>query len=296
MIISRLSGGLGNQMFQIAAAFALKFKFKQDIFLDTSFFQVNRLHNGYELERVFGINLSEASEHQKRSLLSFRTNKYLRVLADNLGTNFLNPSTVYKEYALSFDSQFMNRSNSLYLMGYFQSPKYFLEYETEIKNLFSFNLDYIAYQEQHKLLREDCTLISLHVRRGDYLSPNNAKVYATCSVNYYNKAIEFFHNNFENPFFMVFTDDPLWCKSNLNLENKSQFTNNAGQASYLDMYLMSKCQHHIIANSTFSWWGAWLGENSEKVVLCPDKWFVSEEMQSQIEDIYVRNWKRLQNV
>jgi hypothetical protein len=140
----------------------------------------------------------------------------------------------------------------------------------------------------------NCESISVHIRRGDYVTdPTINKVHGTCSVPYYKIAINRFKTLFENPRFFIFSDDLKWVEDNLCIENFSTFISHNGYIKdYEDLRLMSLCKHHIIANSSFSWWGAWLCENSNKIVLAPKKWF-NNELNEFTYDLIPTSWIRI---
>ena len=168
---------------------------------------------------------------------------------------------------------------SIYIDGYWQSYQYFQSIESQLKveltptaPLSGLNLSVAESIAQ-------VNAVSLHIRRGDYVS-NNAtnKVHGFLGLKYYEDAISVIASKVSNPYFFVFSDDIAWAKENLELTNNVSFIDhNTGKNSYEDMRLMSLCQHHIIANSSFSWWGAWLGQNPNKIVLYPDRWFATND-------------------
>lgn len=137
--------------------------------------------------------------------------------------------------------------------------------------------------------------ISLHVRRGDYENNSSAKRLhgGICTLNYYKQAIELVASRIKNPVFFIFSNDLKWARENLELEKYKQVlvNLNKGNNSYKDMYLMSKCKHNIIANSSFSWWGAWLNANPKKIVICPKRWYNNKRLDSK--DIVPESWIRI---
>ena len=162
---------------------------------------------------------------------------------------------------------------NVYFKGFWQD-KYYIE---EVKNEIYRNVIYNSFElsEKNKQLlsvmkEKDCT--SIHIRRGDYLHHSNFQ--GICTEKYYTNAIDYIDKNTNNALFIVFSDDISWCKKTLQkLNNRVVYVDwNEGENSYLDMYLMSNCNNNIIANSTFSWWGAFLNQNKSKVVVCPSKW------------------------
>lgn len=135
--------------------------------------------------------------------------------------------------------------------------------------------------------------MSLHVRRGDYVS--DARTHATlgvCSLDYYRAAVRYIADHVEAPEFFVFSDDIAWAQANLELGHPCHYVDhNRGAESYNDMRLMSLCRHHIIANSSFSWWGAWLNPRADKVVVAPARWFAGGNR--VVDDLFPPGWVRL---
>jgi len=267
MIVVRILGGLGNQMFQYAYAKALEqrgFKVK----LDISKFKKYKLHGGYQLDQ-FKIDLKTASPFSAfLAKVKFKKNR--------------------KEQSLLFDEKLFTLSGNEFVKGYFQTEKYFkaireiLLEEFVIEKELSETTKNIAATIESKT--SSC---SLHIRRGDYISNKKANsVHGTCSLDYYKKAINFVLKKHENIHFFIFSDDILWAKE--NLKTKYAIYIDHKTIPHEDLYLMSICKHNITANSSFSWWGAWLNKNEAKTVISPKKWFVNIENQIACE-----NWIRL---
>lgn len=274
MVVSRLIGGLGNQMFQYAAGRSLAIANSCELKLDVSDYKNYTLHNGFELD-LFNIRAGVATVDEVSSLVNVRS-RLFRLLSKKLG---LKNKSHFLERSFSYDPDFFNIKNSVYIDGYWQSYKYFesiasqLRAELTPKNPLS-GLNLVVSQRITQV-----NAVSLHIRRGDYVS-NNAtnKVHGFLGLKYYEEAINVIANKVSNPYFFVFSDDIAWAKENLELTNNVSFIDhNTGKNSYEDMRLMSLCQHHIIANSSFSWWGAWLGQNPNKIVLYPDRWFATND-------------------
>jgi hypothetical protein len=274
-----LSGGLGNQMFQYALYMALKEK-KINVKLDISLYYLTKMHHGYELEKCFGI--SEAiTEYNKWHLLKLR-----------FALKYKIKSLVFSD--LLFYNQEVFNTRCKYVNGNWQSEKYFMQIENVIRDTFVFqNVD----TENVKIANEmaNSNSIALHIRRGDYLE--NSIYSGACTEDYYSKAIDLIlnkTNHQENIIFYVFSDDKLYSEKFIeNFETPVKLINiNSGNDSFKDLYLMSQCKHNIIANSTFSWWGAWLNNNSDKIVIAPQKWFVSCN-EDNYKDIIPDNWIKI---
>ena len=175
-------------------------------------------------------------------------------------------------------------------MGTWQSRHYFEGADEEVRRAFVFNEDLL--NEPTRKLRDairDCNAVSLHVRRDDYLSAQYAQGFGgICTKEYYQNAISVINERIEHPQLFVFSDDINWCHENLDVANAVFVDCNHGDESWQDMYLMSCCKHNIIANSTFSWWGAWLNENPDKIVVAPDKWWNGLK-----DDVVPEEWIRI---
>lgn len=249
-----ITGGLGNQMFEYAYVLALRDRGMQ-VKLDISYYDFFKMHNGYELERVFGIKEKLIN---KKGIHMY----WLRFL------NRVRPSFLYTVDTYFFNKEALNAPRN-YIFGYWQDEKYFSSISKAIKDTFSFQ----SIDEDNRELAEELRSInsvSLHIRRGDY------KDFGMTIVNddFYAKAIAEINKRTDDPVFYIFSDDLDASKKmaeDLGIRYKI-VSINRGADSYKDMYLMSQCKHNIIANSSFSWWGAWLNANNEKIVIAPSIW------------------------
>ncbi len=203
-------------------------------------------------------------------------------------TFFVEPHFEYYKYALQI------RPNT-YIEGFFQTEKYFKKYEKEIREAFSFKVKPDKFNQYLIEQMGESNSVSVHIRRGDYVQKKRfQQVYATCSLDYYKRGVEYIASKFENPKLFVLSDDIQWAKANWDLPYETIFVdNNSGDKSYEDLRLMSNCKHNIIANSSFSWWGAWLNNNPEKIVIAPKKWFNDGRINQ--DDVIPETWIRLDN-
>ena len=284
MIVTRIIGGLGNQMFQYAAARSLALAHGCQLKLDISGFADYRLHNGYELD-LFNIKAEIASLEEVSQLVGMQP-RLARFVHKQLG---LGKSTHFVERDFSFDSHFFRIKPPVYLDGYWQSYKYLEPVAAQIRGELTPKK---PLADQNLKIAEQITKvnsISIHIRRGDYVA-NQAtnKVHGFVGTEYYKKAIQSILDRVSSPYFFVFSDDLAWARNNLGLVDNVTFVDhNTGVGSYEDMRLMSLCQHHIIANSSFSWWGAWLNTNPSKIVVAPRKWFANGR---NVTDLFPLNW------
>lgn len=289
VIIAKIIGGLGNQMFQYAAARALSLKNSSSLLLDISEYKKYKLHQGFELNRIFNGSFGLASEKDIYRVLNIYSPSFIRRITAHTRMSIFRPKSLVVEPHFKFWHDINKLTGSFYLNGSWQSENYFLEYAEEIREDFKFLLPLDSKNAQLAIHINNVNSVSLHVRRGDYVSNKKASsVHGVCSIEYYRSAIEYISFKIDNPYFFIFSDDIPWVKNNLSIEFPCQYIeNNFGIESYNDMRMMSLCRHHIIANSSFSWWGAWLNPRIDKIVIAPKRWFSN---QSNIQDLLPDNW------
>jgi hypothetical protein len=258
MVTTFLQGGLGNQMFQISAAWALSKELNDNCVFD------------FEKSNV---------ETQGNNANKYKDNIFKNINNDNINYNtlfrYLEPTFSYKE---------LPKLKNLLLVGVFQSEKYFIDHKDEIKNLFYF--DENKNNKIKNFIKEKTnsrSVTSIHVRRGDYLKKPN--FHPTQSIEYYNKGIEL--TNTEK--YILVSDDIKWCKENF-IGDKFIFSDFTDEID--DLLLIMNCDNHIIANSSFSWWGSYLCKNESKIVVSPKLWFGLNGPQDT-QDIYLDNWIKI---
>jgi hypothetical protein len=265
MKIVKIYGGLGNQMFQYAFSRSLAARTADEVYLDSSSLRDDSVHNGYELGRVFGIGLSEAPPGSVARLSVPPTS-----LARRFRRKYLTKRSHCIDKKFGYQPELFDLKGDRYFEGYWQSEKYFEGIEAQIRRDFAFknSLDVRNLALLRDLPRP---IASIHVRRGDYLKYDNLNI---CGPEYYEKALACLISRQAISSFVVFSDDIEYCRTTLRLGKASAaFVDwNAGEASWQDMAMMSLCDHHIIANSSFSWWGAWLDCNPDKTVVAPAVW------------------------
>jgi len=264
-------------MFQYAAARSLSLLHEESLGLDIDGFDSYTLHHGFELTRVFGLDPPQLSREQLRKIFGWRVSPLVQRLAKRWPYFPLVDKHIVIEPRLDYWPGIANVPDNVYLIGYWQSERYFQAYEEVIRADFQFRLPLkgrtLAWADQIQSVPS----VSLHIRRRDYVG--NAVTYAyhgICSLDYYGKAASKIAEQVTQPEFFVFSDDLEWARANLSLGYKTYFVDgNIGADSYRDMQLMSLCHHHIIANSSFSWWGAWLNSRQDKRVFAPGRWFTA---------------------
>lgn len=266
-----ITGGIGNQMFQYAMLLSMRYRGKS-VKMNTSLYDFNLMHNGYMLDTAFGIPNSKQTVLPKLSLI---WNRIIR-------SNRL-PFLLYKEDESHYCEEAFTTCKP-YLDGCWINESYFVEIKEKVRTTFTFKgIDQknIALANEMQL----CNSVALHIRRGDYLMN---PMYHVCDDCYYALAIAYIKEHVVNPKFYIFSDDSAWCK-NFMSQMKVDYIiveYNTGRDSYKDMYLMTQCKHNIIANSTFSWWGAWLNNNVGKNVVCPSVWINGRDFTPCLEEWY----------
>lgn len=284
MVICSLKGGLGNQMFQYAVAREFSRENSQ-IFFDLSFLKENNKSLGSFTAREFELHIFK--EIQFKFLNPFILKLYLsNKFVFKIFRSILN---LKKAYIINDDTDYSRKDQDIvYLNGYFQNPLLFGHIRTELLKDFSFpelpeNVVDIADLINTK------NAISIHVRRGDYLKPENDNYHGVLPISYYKSAIDRMIELNKDVSFFIFSDDSEWCKLNFSfIEKEKYFISDHGNPSWVDLKLMTLCKHAIIANSSFSWWGAWLNDYNEKIVIAPKNWYKNE-----ISKIIPKEWMML---
>ena len=278
MVIIQFLGGLGNQMFEYALYYSFHKK-GLNTKIDLSAFEKESTHNGYELERVFAVKGKYCSVIEKRCIKAI--SKVLHILFGHPYKEKTQDQYVYNAKVSSIRFGF--------LKGYWQTEKYFLGVENDIRKKFTFpaleDAQNIAIAEKIKSTNS----VSLHIRRGDYLTDGRD---FGLSLGYYQQAIKHINENGQEPVFFIFSDNIEWAKENIKNTPAFYIDWNKNENSYIDMQLMSLCKHNIIANSSFSWWGAWLNQNKNKIVITPEKWM--PHTKSTI-DLLNNSWIKMNN-
>jgi len=287
MKIVRFLGGLGNQMFQYAFYKALACRYN-NVKADLRGFNEYRLHNGFELERVFPIKLNPASNFEI-NLLDNRNREWkYRKLRKLL---FIKARYFEESDLFNYNEAILKDNSSKIYWGYWQHHRYFEEVASQLLNDFTFSQP--GDSKDKTLLREinaGQESVAIHVRRGDYL--RDPYLGGLVDMEYFEKGIALVRERLRNPKFYVFSDDMPWCKQYLNLQEAVFVDWNKGNDSYRDMQLMSHCKHAIISNSSFSWWGAWLNRNPNKIVVVPKVWYRSADI-NNTEQMHPESWVKL---
>jgi hypothetical protein len=289
MIISRLSGGLGNQMFQYAAGRRLALARRTELKLDLSLLddprRVRTLRS-YELD-AYPICAELATAEELALALARRRSLGARI-ARRLGRR-----SAAIERHFHFDPEVRDLPDDTCLEGYWQSERYFKDVATFVRR--ELTLERPAAGRNALMLEriQTCNAVSLHVRRGDYVTdPEANATHGLCPPGYYRDAARYVSERVADPVYFLFSDDPEWTRSHLDLPGETVVVDHNGPESGCeDLRLMSRCRHHVIANSTFSWWGAWLDPDPDKLVIAPKQWFQDGARDSA--DLVPESWIRL---
>ena len=289
MKIVNILGGLGNQMFECAMYLALKDAHpEENIKVCTRSFRGYGLHNGLEIQRIFGVELPEASLMELSKLAyPFLNYKTYQIMFHCLPKR---KSMTQGTTQIKFNPLETSRVDSVFYDGYWQNEGFFKHIREQILNTYSFPIFKDVKNEQlaGKLIRSNS--VSIHIRRGDYLKE---PIWCVCDQDYYERSIKYVISKDDVDTLCVFSDDIQWCKENLKSiagDIEIEYVDwNKGPESYRDMQLMTYCKHNIIANSSFSWWGAWLGRRVGKMVIAPKVWC----NKPIVNDPICENWIRL---
>ena len=272
MIIIKIKGGLGNQLFQYAVGRAVALHHRLPLKLDLTIFKTYKLHK-YLLDQ-FAIKADIATEDEIIKLKG-RNNVLFSALRK---AGLVKRKSYLKEKRSSYFDASVFKNDDVYLDGYWQNELYFSDIREELlrdlTSISSMSDLGVVYMEGIKKSNS----VSLHVRRGNYL---NLKNFNVLDIDYYMKAVEYIRKNVEKPTFYIFSDDLEWCKNSLGFLDNCIFVDST-KTEIDDLKLMSFCKHNIIANSSFSWWGAWLNQNCKKTVIAPKGWLLNDPSSSNV--------------
>jgi len=288
-----LYGGLGNQMFQYALNLALNQRgVKSRVSISQYFGHVH--HNGFDMSHAFNLQLPFGVSVQdfllanggpifKNKLSYFVLRQVLKMQAKT--------SDLYREKKEFIKDENVFSQRDVTFMGTWQDEAYFGGIEKEVRRCFEFKKPTDSKNISLSSEISNRNAVSIHVRRGDYLNPIWAGSHMVIKDKaYFEDAAALIEDRIGEAHFYIFSDDMAWVKENIRLSNCTYVDHNSGKNSYLDMYLMSLCKHNIISNSTFSWWGAWLNQNPDKIVVMPDRWLQNNSAQG----IFPSQWVKLE--
>jgi hypothetical protein len=286
MIIIKLISGLGNQLFQYAVARQLAIKNGDRVKLDISFYMGQQMRN-YGL-KYFNINADIATEDDVASVMDVYKCKFIlqKIYCGIESVLHKHYNRHYKEDGWwRYEPSLYKIKGNVYLEGYWQHYKYFEGLDKQIFDELS--LKNASEAERYSVfdaVHADDSSVSLHIRRGDYVTDRSAAdLMGILPLSYYERAIEYICERVYNPSFYIFSDDLEWARTNLKIKQPTTFVNiEDGKKDYLELVLMSRCRHNILANSSFSWWGGFLNQNKAKIVIAPKQWVKQPDVNKTI--------------
>lgn len=281
-IVVRLFGGMGNQLFQYAAGRALADRLGCDLALDSRYVEgADGRGDCFEhFQNARFTRLAELPPAKSEGLLRYALWRYLGL-----------PPRFHRERGLAFDPGFFDLKPGTYLHGYWQSERYFAPIAQDLRADLAFTTPFDeANAAMAKQIADAPVPVALHVRRGDYMAGDS---YAACPPDYYRRAVETLRDRSGAALTcFVFSNDPDWARDNLDLGQETVIVDlNTEATGHFDMHLMACCTHNVIANSTFSWWGAWLNDTPHRIVIAPRAWFAKDKLDNP--DLCPGGWLRL---
>ena len=295
MIVVKLQGGLGNQMFQYAFAKHLALKNKTDLKLDLRFLLdrkpiENVVFRDFDLD-IFKIQSLDIANDYEMDLFDeeIQQNWIKRIIKKILKREVSHLS----EKNFYFTKSCFLRSRFIYVEGFFQSEKYFKKIEKKLRQEFTFKHSLTKFELELKNKIVATNSVCVNFRRSDFVELKSSKdTHGFVGLDYYGEAIKIIESKIQNPHFYVFSDDIEWCENNFKVDFPITYVSHEYKGYKFSTYLqlMSSCKHFIIPNSTFGWWAAWLSNNPNKIVIAPRKWFNNQELQKQTFDLYPKNW------
>ena len=293
MIISNLIGGLGNQLFQYATGLAAARRTGTELRIAIDMFEDYQLHQGFELTRVFAVAPIAANAAEMRVCLGPWRSKQARRLLGRFRPGTLREGSVVVQPTVTYWPGIREVGPMTYLQGYWQSERFFDDAVEEVRTALHFRSP-PSEANVHWIRRiESCNSVGLHVRRGDYITNGkNRSIYAVCPPEYYRGAVDHVLQRHPDARFFIFSDEPGWARQLFDDQSgiMEVVDHNRGSESYNDLRLMSRCRHNIIANSTFSWWAAWLLERPGKLIVAPQRWLRSPGLDA---DMIPARWTRI---
>jgi len=275
MIIVKIHYGLGNQLFQYALARSLSIQQGKEFKLDISYFggEPDKDHPRIYQLCHFNINENIAGPKEIDSFIKpgFLKRRWREII--HIGLPYYKKKVVY-ENGLSFDNDIFHVEDNSYLFGYWQDERYFSAIQDQLRKDLSFKTAPSSLNKEFLQQIEETTSVCIHIRRGDYLTDQSTvTTIGICDLPYYYNAIEIVRSKINNPVFYIFSDEMEWVKREFKIDQPCIYVDhNSQEMAYEDLRLMSACKNHIIANSSFSWWGAWLSNNKDQLVIAPKVW------------------------
>lgn len=283
-------------MFQYATGLRLAHVHNTEVKIERSWFL-----NDFVQDRKYALNCFRIKEvfanNEEMSLFPTMPISITRKIIMRISSLFKTPGPygLFAEYNLAFDPRVLSLPDNVALAGYWQSFKYFNDIRDILLEEFQPVEPLSAENEAVSNLIKETSSVSLHVRRGDYITNRSShNTHGCCSLDYYHKSIAYLSERVKSPHFFIFSDDMEWVRQNLHISQSVRYIDhNGAENGWIDMMLMSHCKHNIIANSSFSWWAAWLNRNPDKIVIGPDKYYVKRAINKYTADLFPPEWVRL---
>lgn len=293
MIIAEVAGGLANQMIIYAAARALSLHKNVELKLDLGALQKDKLRK-YQMHHL-NISAEIASPSEIAKIRRSSKIKIVEKIKNKLRKKLkIKVPYIYREPLCSYDESFWSLPDDVYIGGNFISTKYFDNIKSILITEFAVQSVLSRTTEEICESMNNCESVSIHVRRGDFASnPHTNEFHGLIDVDYYSRAMKYVESRISNPSYFLFSDDIAWARENIVSAQPITFVDHIGQEdAYEDMHLMKNCKHNILANSGFGYWGAWLNENAQQIVVAPKKWFANDEINA-LFDLIPTEWIRL---
>ena len=280
-MIIRLTGGLGNQMFEYAFGRAMTTRYGEDLHLDTWAFWNDKLRD-YELDK-YNIQ-ANGRRYLKRALCNIMW---------NVKIHFFSIPVLEKCLGMEYEKEVFGlqeiSKNADYLVGCWQNCEYFSEIKNDLRQELKYTGELTLMQLEKIQQMQSEESVAMHIRRGDYLTETCQKIYCNLTKDYYERAIQYLKEQGINPKIYIFSDDINWCKEEYKDWQDVEFIDETlSQNQHTDLELMRNCKHFVIANSTFSWWASWLSENEKKIVIAPSQWFYNKAQNKKVQDALLK--------
>jgi hypothetical protein len=287
MIIVKLIGGLGNQMFQYALGRKLSHTKKYPFKLDISWYKNKEF--GPDITREYSLGHFNVIENfatdQEIAKFAYKKEFFYR-LATKIKRE------VFGIGQIGFDRRVFATPDNSHLDGFWQSEKYFSDIRDILLREFTLKTGFSPAAEEIAKQEADADSVSLHIRRGDYVTDKRVvSTIGSCDMGYYRRAVDIIKKKIVQPVFFIYSDDIAWVRENLRLEAPAVYVSRPEFKDYEELTLMSRCKHNIVANSSFSWWGAWLNQNPQKTIIAPARWFKNSKANSK--DIIPEAWIKI---
>lgn len=288
LIIINLKGGFGNQLFQYATGYSVAKRNNAKLKFDLSFFENEKYSKWFKLDRL-NIKIEKASNEEIEFLKNNPNAPFLYRILHKFGIRsaYFKKSDIVEKIFFKPDKQIIGHKESAYITGWCVVVSYFKEYRKDLLNEFKLKNGLTSAANRYLSEINSTNSVSIHIRRGDFL--NYEHFYRIIPIEYFLKSIEVLNGKVINPTFFVFSNDLDWARKNLNIDNNLVFVNLKDDINYEgeddmeDFFLMKNCKNNIIANSSFSWWAAYLNENADKLVIAPKKWYNDKLTQKNME-------------